>query len=172
VASRRKARRFALQVLYQLDLLDVSSSEVLGDFWSDDRAAAAEKGFAEELVRGVETHRRELDRLLEESSTRWRVQRMPLVDRNILRLGVYELWHRPDIPISVSLNEAIELGKAFGGPEAAGFINGVLDRIARRLPADAKDLEEGVHPPMAWAEEETPEDYLDPADMAAEEDAP
>jgi transcription antitermination protein NusB len=86
--------------------------------------------FALELVHGVVEHREEIDGLIEQHSHNWRLDRMARVDRNVLRLAVFELKWRPDIPKKVTLNEAVELGKAFGTEASSAFVNGLLDRIA------------------------------------------
>ena len=86
-----------------------------------------------ELVEGVRTHQAEIDRLIEQHSHNWRLDRMSRIDRNVLRLGVFELKYRPDIPKKVSLNEAVELGKNFGTEESSAFVNGLLDRVAAAL---------------------------------------
>ena len=92
-----------------------------------------ETEFAQALVRGTLEDRDDLDGRIETASTNWRIPRMPTVDRNILRLGAFELRHRTDIPASVSMNEAIELAKRFGGAESRAFVNGILDRIAAEV---------------------------------------
>ncbi len=98
--------------------------------------------FADELVRGVQSERTQIDEIIQQSSTHWKLDRMARVDRNILRLAVYEILRRADIPIRVSLNEAIELGKKFGSEESSAFVNGVLDRIAHQdLPNATPKLE-------------------------------
>jgi len=94
--------------------------------------------FAEELVRGVQSERPAIDEIIQRTSTNWKLDRMARVDRNILRLAVYELLRRGDVPVRVTLNEAIELGKKFGSEESSSFVNGVLDRIAHQtLPGAA-----------------------------------
>lgn len=87
------------------------------------------KQFASELIRGVGEHLDEIDQLLMKMARNWRVDRMTTVDRNILRLGIYELLFCPEIPVRVSINEAIELGKKFGSADSPAFINGILDKI-------------------------------------------
>jgi len=89
--------------------------------------------FARELFFGVAAHMAELDGLLEKASEHWRLDRMSRVDRNVLRLALYEMLYRPDIPLKVSLNEAIDLGKSYGSEDSGAFINGVLDRIHREI---------------------------------------
>ena len=143
MASRRRAREYALQALYQADLAKDSVPDALSGLWTGQlegdeedelakRAADSEEiEFATRLARGVEEIRAELDRSIEASSTNWRVSRMSIVDRNILRLGTFELVHCPDIPANVSINEAVELAKRFGTKDSRSFVNGILDRIAR-----------------------------------------
>ena len=104
---------------------------------------AAEPGmaeFARALVRGVSARREEIDALIGEVSEHWRLDRMPVVDRNLLRLATYELMATPDVPPSVVLNEAIELAREFGTEASPAFVNGVLDRVAARVaPRDPED---------------------------------
>jgi len=136
VGSRTKARECALQALYQLDTSGGDARDalrgVLSHFEEADEDTAT---FAEALVRGVQSERMQIDDLIQKSSTNWKLERMARVDRNILRLAVYELLRRGDVPVRVTLNEAVELGKKFGSEESSAFVNGVLDRIAHmQLP--------------------------------------
>jgi N utilization substance protein B len=131
MGARTKARECALQALYQLDTSGGDAREavrgVLAHFEDADKET---ERFADELVRGVQSERAAIDELIQKSSTHWKLDRMARVDRNILRLGVYELLRRADVPVRVTLNEAVELGKKFGSEESSSFVNGVLDRIA------------------------------------------
>ena len=145
MGARRTGRERALQALYQLEMTPGTPAEALASAWSSSAGAegaeAAEPGkpdpeaqrFAQELVTGVVQNRAEIDRLIEEHSHNWRLDRMSRIDRNVLRLGIFELKYRPDIPKKVSLNEAVELGKNFGTEESSAFVNGLLDRIALAL---------------------------------------
>lgn len=140
--SRRKSRELALQALYDFDqttghtadelLADLLSSRVDGD--DMDSAGlpleAADVEYARTLIAGVIVRSDELDKLIDEASTNWRVKRMPVVDRNILRLCSYELVACLDVPHSVAINEAVELAKRFGDVDSKAFVNGILDRIA------------------------------------------
>jgi transcription antitermination protein NusB len=138
--SRRRAREFALQALYQVDTSDSTGRAALNGLWaglaSEEGIAGArpadeeERAFAVRLVDGVATHKERLDGLIEEASTNWRLARMPVVDRNILRLASFELAECTDVPANVSINEAIELAKKFGDKDSRAFVNGILDRIA------------------------------------------
>lgn len=143
MASRRRAREFALQALYQSDLTDTSVSAALNHLWSGlvdgegidgvKPAESEEIEFAQRVALGVQEHKERIDTLLEEASSNWRLPRMPVVDRNILRLATYELLECQDIPATVSINEAVELAKGFGTSESRAFVNGIVDRVARTL---------------------------------------
>ncbi|HLM44940.1 MAG TPA: transcription antitermination factor NusB [Myxococcaceae bacterium] len=136
MGARRTARERALQALYQLEMTPGSIGEALESAWAAAEEARKEPEavkFAQELVEGVMDHRAEIDRLIEQHSHNWRLDRMGRIDRNVLRLGVFELKYRPDIPKKVSLNEAVELGKNFGTEESSAFVNGLLDRVAAAL---------------------------------------
>jgi N utilization substance protein B len=133
--KRTKARERAVQALYQIDVAATDLDEALSRFWRSFEPVEQEvMDLAEALVRGVAEHRREIDDAIEAVSSNWRLDRMARVDRNILRLATYELSHRPDVPVKVVINEAIELGKKYGSESSGAFINGVLDKIAGGLP--------------------------------------
>lgn len=137
--KRTKARERALQALYQIDVAATDIDEALSRFWKNFEPVEKEvREMAETLVRGVAEQRREIDDSIEEVSTNWRLDRMAKVDRNVLRLAVYELRHRPDVPVKVVINEAIELGKKYGSENSGAFVNGVLDRIAGALPSERR----------------------------------
>ena len=134
--KRTKARERAVQALYQIDVAATDLDEALSRFWKSFEPVEREvMEHAEALVRGVAEHRRAIDGLIEGVSQNWRLDRMARVDRNVLRLAVHELLHRPDVPVKVVINEAIELGKKYGSESSGAFVNGVLDRIAASLPA-------------------------------------
>ncbi len=110
--------------------------DALDAFWASfDPPESEVRLLADPLIRGALVHRAELDERVEQTSLHWRIERMARVDRNILRLGVYELLHRPDVPTKVCLNEAIEIARKFGSEESGAFINGVLDKIAKTVRA-------------------------------------
>lgn len=134
--KRTKARERAVQALYQIDVAATDLDEALSRFWKSFEPVEREvMQLAEDLVRGVARHRRELDAAIEAVSQNWRLDRMARVDRNVLRLAAFELLHQGDVPVKVVINEAIELGKKFGSESSGAFINGVLDRVAGALPA-------------------------------------
>jgi len=127
---RRKGRELALQALYQMEMTGDTSAVALEFFLSHFEGSAKAREFARRLVCGVITHRKEIDRLIEKSAEHWKLKRMAKVDLTILRMATYELLFCPDIPMSVSLDEAIEIGKRYGSVDSPTFINGVLDQVA------------------------------------------
>jgi N utilization substance protein B len=155
MGTRRRAREFALQMLYQLEVQDqlsdahpdLSDEQAMALFWryfgreqgqpAPERDQATEeqawRTFADELVRGVRAHLEELDAELARASRNWRLERMARVDRNLLRLALYELKFSRDVPAKVALNEAIEIAKRFGTAESPAFVNGILDRCLQEI---------------------------------------
>jgi N utilization substance protein B len=133
VGQRRRSRECALQLLFQLDLTGEKAEDVFASFWAEQPSAEEIQEFAERLVLGVAAHRRGLDRVLSGSSENWRIDRMAVVDRNVLRMAVYELFFEPDTPPAVVIDEAVEVAKRFGGDESGAFINGVLDAVRRAV---------------------------------------
>ena len=139
MGRRRKAREVALQFLYQLDQHEVDDpASQAAEFWARHPVDAGTQGFADALVRGTKHEQPKIDQLLAQYAEHWDVERMAVVDRNILRMAVYELLWQPDVPPKAVINEAIEIAKKFGTTESSRFINGVLDRILREhRPATA-----------------------------------
>jgi N utilization substance protein B len=145
MGTRRRAREFALQILYQLDVQEqLSDEQALGMFWRNFAATAEAEGamaadlgeiqpFAEKLVRGVRENLTALDAQIQGASKNWRLERMARVDRNLLRLALYELKHVDDVPAKVAINEAIEIAKRYGTNESSAFVNGILDRCREVL---------------------------------------
>ena len=130
--KRRKAREHALQILFQLDIRqEKPSAVVLKRFWAEYEPDDEVKAFAEEIIKGTYKHRAEIDKLLHQCAKNWSLDRMAVVDRNVLRMAVYEILHRMDIPTSVTINEAIEIARKFGTDESGAFVNGILDSVAR-----------------------------------------
>lgn len=139
--ERTRARRQALQILYQKDITGEPVASILAN-----RTYALEEGepseYCQHVVLGVEQHQTTIDDEIERTSEHWTLSRMPIVDRNILRIAVYEIVYEDDVPHSVAINEAVELGKVFGGEDSSKFINGVLGRIAERYEGAAATTEE------------------------------
>jgi N utilization substance protein B len=128
---RRKARELALQALFYMDIRNSFSKKSLELFKK--YLSSGESDFLNLLTEGVFENKDDIDKIIEEHSSNWRLHRMSCVDRNILRLAVYELYYCFDIPYKVSINEAIDIGKKFGTRESGGFINGLLDSIRKTL---------------------------------------
>lgn len=138
--ERRRAREDALSLLYSGDIMESDAAALIeeGDFPEDIELGE----YAESLVRGVTEHRADIDERLAATSENWSVDRMPVVDRALLRLAVYEMVYVDDVPVSVAINEAVELAKIYGGEdESSRFVNGVLGRIARTMEGTASDDE-------------------------------
>ncbi len=131
MGDRRQARELALQALFFLDTDKSDPDENLAAFClnNEDMLSENVKPFFMDLVKGVLEHRTEIDALLHKYSKNWRITRMPVVDRNIMRMATFEFLKRPDIPSSVTINEAVEIGKKYGTKDSGSFINGVLDQI-------------------------------------------
>ncbi|MGH7198749.1 MAG: transcription antitermination factor NusB [Candidatus Omnitrophota bacterium] len=144
--KRTRAREFALQILYQVDIRNVGLAEVLQDFWEEKAEKDLEepeiREYTERLARGVLEKLEAIDKMIERFAENWELKRMAYVDRNILRLAAYELMHLEDIPLKVAINEAVELAKRYGEPDSSKFVNGILDRIAKTEcpPKNAADL--------------------------------
>jgi N utilization substance protein B len=128
---RRTGRELALQVLYQADMKGDVSADTLEFALSQIPGSATAKEFARRLALGVGEHREEINRVIERSSENWRLDRMAKVDLIILRVATYELLFCPDIPMNVSIDEALEVGKRYGTEDSPPFINGVLDHVAQ-----------------------------------------
>lgn len=133
MGKRRKSREFALQILYQLDITKQDATKTLSQL-QDHFSPNEKRGeFAERLVLGVLEHCQEIDGLVEQNSENWRLDRINIVDRNILRIAIFELLYCGEIPPKVTLNEAIDLGKRYGSEDSGSFINGILDRIQNEV---------------------------------------
>jgi N utilization substance protein B len=133
LGKRRRSREFALQVLYQLEIKKEDVLQAMGQLGAHFSPGGKEDEFSKRIVLGVTEHLQEIDRLIEERSEHWRLDRMTIIDRNILRIAIFELLYCDEVPPKVTLNEAIDLGKRYGSEESGGFINGILDRIQNEV---------------------------------------
>jgi N utilization substance protein B len=165
MGTRREARERAVQFLFQCDVNPPADWEqALNLFWDSQRAAALaeEKGkatwgakvelppataeetatrkFAEPLIRGAWAHRAELDACIQKHAKNWDLHRMAVVDRNVLRLAIYEMLHRDDIPPVVSINEAVDIAKKYSTEDSGRFVNGILDKIRGELLRPARSV--------------------------------
>ncbi|HVP76632.1 MAG TPA: transcription antitermination factor NusB [Thermodesulfobacteriota bacterium] len=141
MGRRRKSRESALQVLYQLNITKQDATTALARFQEHFSSQGEADDFLKRLVLGVLEHVSELDRLIEKYSENWRLDRINMIDRTILRIALFELLYCEEIPPKVTINEAIDLGKRFGSEDSGSFINGILDRIqneAVKKPVEPK----------------------------------
>jgi len=130
MGARTTAREAALQMLFAIEASDGNVDQAIGDFWRELPGDAEGRPYADEAVRGVRATLADLDARIVRASKNWRLERMTRVDRNLLRLGAWELVTQADVPRAVVLDEAVELAKRYGTEESGAFVNGVLDRIA------------------------------------------
>lgn len=127
---RREARKRALEILYQMEVTGQNAEETLRIFAEVGRDVSS---FTERIIKGVVKNIEAIDEQIDLAAARWTIKRMPLLDRNILRMAIYEIVYEPEIPVSVSINEAVELAKVYGTPDSSKFINGVLGNIAKKV---------------------------------------
>jgi len=137
--KRTRARELALQFLYQLDLRGTEILDEARSFFRTEESDKASRDFATQLVNGVVEHKEELDSVIRSVAQNWEITRMAVIDRNVLRMAAFELFHCPDIPPKVAINEAIELGKRFSTQNSGAFINGILDKIKDRAAPPAPE---------------------------------
>ena len=143
--KRRLARELAVQFLYQCDLSGGSIEETLPLFWeTQSEVNDTGRRFAEELIRGVVEHRAAIDEKISKYTENWDLPRIAAVDRNILRLAIYEMLYRDDIPPVVSINEAVDIAKKFSTHESGAFVNGILDRLKADLTRPARTAAGGA----------------------------
>ncbi len=130
--SRSQCREWALQFLYQAEFVGSRSREDLEGFWAHFHPEGpGVPAYLKELIAGVASHLEELDALIVRYSEHWRLERMTVVDRNLLRLAAFELLYQPKIPPKVVIHEAVELAKRYGSEDSGAFINGILDQIQK-----------------------------------------
>ncbi len=143
--SRHRARERALQMIFQWEASQESPERVASSFWGGlaaeiDEAPPSEDAFANDLLAGVARQSTEIDALIRQHASNWRLERMAAVDRNILRMAIYEM-RSGATPPAIAINEALELGRRFSGEQSAGFLNGVLDAVRKTLEAKAAEVE-------------------------------
>ncbi|WP_263367466.1 transcription antitermination factor NusB [Edaphobacter bradus] len=134
MGTRRKSRELAMQMLFQGDLGKQSPEQVAKLFWPSREAVDEEtRGFAEDIYRIATSRQDEIDKLIEAHAQNWRIERMAVVDRNLMRAAVAEMLGYPSTPAAIIINESLEVGRRYAAPESIHFLNGVLDAIARDL---------------------------------------
>lgn len=133
MGRRRKARESALQILYQLEFDRAEVDEKITQFWKKKRATEDIREYCRWLIEGVLSRLEEIDAAIQSTSEHWRISRMTLIDRNILRLAAFELLAAEALAPAIIINEAIEIAKKYSGPEAAIFVNGILDALRKKI---------------------------------------
>ncbi|HWE87399.1 MAG TPA: transcription antitermination factor NusB [Terracidiphilus sp.] len=134
--TRRKSRELAMQMLFQADIGKHTPDEVRATFWrSGDEVEPEVRGFAEDLFHAATLHQERIDKMIVDHSKHWRLERMPAVDRNLLRMAIGEMLGFKGTPFPIVINEALEIGRRYSAPESINFLNGVLDAVARSLIA-------------------------------------
>jgi transcription antitermination factor NusB len=139
VDPRTRARQLAMQALCQLDVQGVSVLAELNDFFTESEPDSAIRKLASDWAKGTWDNVADCDKLITGAAIKWKLSRLSMVDKSILRLAVYQLKCCPDIPPKVAINEAIELAKIFGSDKSPAFVNGVLDGILKKIIADNTD---------------------------------
>lgn len=164
--DRTQARRSALQVLYSGEINQASPSQIIDEGLALQDDAEKLNNYAISLVYGVDSHRMGIDACLNQVSDNWALDRMPMVDRSILRLAVYEMLFVDTVPVSVTINEAVELAKDFGGEDdSSRFVNGVLGRVAKLIEAGK------IGPGIGFVAEEAPSTEAPEEEAGAESEA-
>ncbi len=129
--KRRKERKLILEILYQQEITDRTIQFIIENhLYPDPKISGSITEFCDRILNGISDHKEEIDALIEKFADNWALERLPLLDRNMMRLGIYEMLYEDDIPCGVSINEAIELAKLYGTQDSGKFINGVLGKIA------------------------------------------
>jgi len=142
MGRRRKAREETLRILYRLEFDNRESEEILQHYWKSKRTDRETRDYSTWLTKGITSHQDEIDGLIQSTSEHWRLPRMAVIDRNVLRMAVYELLFEKDIAPAIIINEAIEIARKYSGDESAVFVNGILDAVRKGLEKTKKGLKE------------------------------
>ena len=134
MGTRRKSREIAVQILYQLEINESDIEDAVSTYWDAYQPSTDLMEFSSHILHGVFKHRKDIDTIIGKTSDHWSIRRMPAVDRSILRAAIFEILYCPDIPLKVSIDEAIELAKKFGSDKSSSFVNGILDKVANQFP--------------------------------------
>jgi transcription antitermination factor NusB len=137
--KRTQAREYALQILYQIDVRKDPEDKILVDFWKNIETEPEVSDFAAKIVIGTIRNKKKIDEMITKYASNWKLSRMAVIDRNVLRMASYELLFCDDIPPKVSINEAVDLAKKFGDTESGKFVNGILDKINKEEAAGGKN---------------------------------
>jgi len=139
MTKRRSAREWVVQFLFQNDFNPGSLEQALPEFWNGKNPDSKSKQFVEDLIHGALAHLQQIDELMQSYAEHWEIKRMNAVDRNVIRMALFEMLFRPDIPPVVSINEAVDIAKAFSSIESGKFVNGILDRALRDLRRPSRE---------------------------------
>ena len=142
MGKRRKSRESTLQILFQLEFDDSDPDDVINQFWKGKKASHEIKEYSSYLIKGIISHQDSIDRIIQSASDHWRLSRMAVVDRNILRMAVFELLYDEELAPAIVINEAIEVAKKFSSEQAAQFINGILDSLRMQSNATGEMLKD------------------------------
>jgi len=142
--SRRKTRAIALQALYEIDLARHDAETVVARLVAEGKLTEENSAFVRELANGVVRHREKIDDDIQRFAPAWPIEQLPMIDKNILRLAIFEILFDNKVSVKVAINEAVELAKSFGGDNSAKFVNGVLGSVSS-MAADRKGVESGNH---------------------------
>jgi len=145
MGRRRKAREETLCILFRLEFENKQIEKTLNQYWENKKTSEEIKDYSTWLVNGIISDQAKIDNIIQQISEHWRISRMALVDRNILRMAVFELLYEENIAPAIIINEAIEIAKKYSGDEAATFVNGILDAIRKNLKDIKKSLKEKEH---------------------------
>lgn len=145
ITGRRQAREWVVQFLFQTEFNPEELDQALEDFWNDEEKKPLDRDrrYVNEVIQGVIDEQSKIDRTLKRYTDNWDVDRLGALDRTVLRVAVYEMLFRDDVPPVVSINEAIEIAKAYSGQKSARFVNGVLDRIQKELSRPSRTRNTG-----------------------------
>jgi N utilization substance protein B len=143
ISGRRQAREWVVQFLFQTEFNPGNLDEALALFWDDEEKAPLDRDrtYVNEMIQGVVTEQLKLDRTLKRYTQNWDIDRLGVLDRSVLRVAVYEMLFRSDVPPVVSINEAVEIAKAYSGKASGRFVNGVLDRVKTELARPARSVQ-------------------------------
>jgi N utilization substance protein B len=142
MGKRRKARETTLQILFQLEFNNARTEDVFTSFWKNRKASKEIKEHSRWLVDNITSHRENIDHIIQSVSSNWRISRMAIVDRNILRIAVCELLYEENLAPAIVINEAIEIAKKYSSEEGATFVNGILDAVRKEIQATKNVTEE------------------------------
>ena len=142
MGRRRKAREETLRILYRLEFDNRPLEETIDQYWENKRAHREIREYSTWLVSGIISYQKKIDTIIQQASEHWRISRMVLIDRNIIRIAAFELLFEENIAPAIIINEAIEIAKMYSGDEAATFVNGILDAIRKNLKKIKKSLKD------------------------------